>query len=115
MELTNGTGVIYPTLELGGKIYTVKFTRGGILYRLSKSGTNLADLRAGSNKSFATLCDVLHAAIFPEFTGDAEDLAELLMTEGKAGEAGLAISEALKKVFPPTPAAQAADQAAAIQ
>ena len=31
------TGVDYPTIELGGKMYTVKFTRG-LLYQLDKQG-----------------------------------------------------------------------------
>lgn len=107
MENTNGTGITYPTLELGGKTYTVKFSRGGMLYRLSKTGTNLADLKG--QKSFATLVDVLHAALFGQYQGTSEELADLLLSEGKAMAAGEAVSEALKKAFPPTqPIAEAA-------
>ncbi len=116
MANLNGTGIQYPTLELGGVTYTVKFSRGGILYRLSKSGTNLSDLRAGSGKSFATVIDVLHAALFDQYMGDAESLAELVMSEDKIALASEVVSEALKKVFPPTPvAAPPADQPAAVQ
>lgn len=99
--MDNGTGIIYPVIELGGIKYTVKFSRGGILYRLSKSGTSLADLTGGS-KNFSAVIDVLHAALFSQFQGSAEDLAELVMTEGKTAEVAQAIGEALKKVFPPT-------------
>lgn len=103
MSDTNGTGIIYPTLELGGKTYIVKFSRGGILYRLSKSGTSLMDLTGGS-KNFAAVIDVLHAALFSQFDGSQEDLAELVLAENKTAEVSAAIGEALKKVFPPTSA-----------
>lgn len=97
----NGTGIIYPTIELGGKFYTVKFTRGGLLYRLSRSGTSLSDLTSGS-KNFASVIDVLHAALYGQYAGTAEDLAELVLSENKTGELSMVIGEALKKVFPPT-------------
>jgi len=113
MSDTNGTGVVYPTVELGGRIYVVKFTRGGILYRLSKAGVDLAAL--GTVHGFATIIDTLHAALFGQYVGDAESLAELVLAEDKAEQVGEAVSEALKKAFPPiqTPAAGPADQIAA--
>ncbi len=114
MGETNGTGIEYPTIELGGREYTVKFTRGGILYRLNKNGANLSDL--GGSKSFATLVDVLHAALFGQFNGTTDELAELIVAEEKILAADHAVSEALKKVFPPTQsAAVAADSIAAKQ
>ena len=39
--MINGTGVDYPTIELGGKTYTVKFSRG-MLYRMHKQGVVFA-------------------------------------------------------------------------
>lgn len=103
---SNGTGITYPTIELGGKVYTVKFTRGGLLYRLSKQGTNLADLRGSRN--FATLVDVLFAGLYGQYEGTSEDLAELILSENKSSAMDEVIAEALKKVTPSTNAAAAA-------
>lgn len=102
---TNGTGIVYPTIELGGKTYTVKFTRGGLLYRLSKSGTNIADLR-NSPRYISTLIECLHAALFDQFGGTPIELAELVYDEDKISLVDQVVAEALKKVFPsPTKAA----------
>lgn len=112
MSEINGTGIEYPKIELGGKVYTVKFTRGGILYRLNKNGTSLSDL--GGAKSFATLIDVFHAALHGQFKGTAEELAELVVSEEKIATVDSVVAEALKKAFPPTQAAAvAADPEAA--
>lgn len=110
---SNGTGIDYPTVELGGKTYTVKFTRGGLLYRLSKTGTNLADL-TGTGKRFSAVMDVLHAAFFGQYDGTVEELAELVFSEEKMTEVGAALDEALKKVFPvpPTAATESAEASA---
>ena len=106
MDNINGTGVEYPTIELGGKVYTVRFTRGGILYRLNKNGINLAEL--GGARSFSTLIDVFHAALHGQYAGTPEDLAELVVSEEKAQAVDTAVAEALKKVFPPTQTAAVA-------
>ncbi len=113
MSETNGTGIIYPTVELGGRLYQVKFTRGGIMYRLSKAGVDLAML--GTTKGFATMIDTLHAALFGQYLGDAESLAELVLAEDKSVQVADAVTEALKKAFPPTqtPAAVTAENSAA--
>ncbi len=97
---SNGTGIEFPTLELGGKTYTIKFTRGGFVYRLSKSGTDLNSLVKGRN--FAAVMDVLFAALYGQFHGTVEDLAELVLVESKTAEVGLIVRDAIKKVFPPT-------------
>ncbi len=107
---SNGTGIDYPTIELGGKTYTVKFTRGGLLYRLSKSGSSLADLR--TNKNFATLIDILHAALHGQYDGTSLELAELISSSDdwieKYKQMDEAINEAIKKAFPPTASATVA-------
>lgn len=102
---SNGTGIEYPTIELGGVVYTVKFTRGGLLYDLSKSGSRISDLR--TNKNLATLVDILHAGIFGQYIGSQKDLCELVYEEDKIKLVDEVISEALKKVFPPTSSAAA--------
>lgn len=114
MSEHNGTGIEYPTIELGGKSYVVKFTRGALLYRLSKGGANIADL--GGPKSFSASIDVLHAVLGGQFSGTVEELAELVFGEGKIASVAQVIAEALGKVFPPTQvsAAGTADQPAAI-
>lgn len=103
---SNGTGITYPTIELGGKTYTVKFTRGGLLYRLSKQGVNLASLN--SVNRFATLVDILFAGLYGQYEGTSEDLAELVLSENKSANMDDVIAEALKKVTPSSSAATAA-------
>ena len=102
MSEQNGTGIIYPTLELGGKTYTVKFTRGGLLYRLSKSGASFSDLISGSDKNFAACFDILYAALYGQYLGTVEDLVELAFAESKVEEVKTVVREAVKKAFPPT-------------
>ena len=113
MSETNGTGIEYPTIELGGKLYIVKFTRGGIMYRLSKAGVDITTL--GTARGFSSIIDMLHAALFGQYLGDAESLAELVINENKTSVVSNAINEALGKAFPPTQttAAGAAEPAAA--
>jgi hypothetical protein len=107
---SNGTGIDYPTIELDGKMYTVKFTRGALLYRLSKSGSSLADLR--TNKNFATLIDILHAGLYGQYDGTSLELAELISSGddfvAKYKQMDEVISEAIKKAFPPTASATVA-------
>lgn len=107
--MTEDTGIIYPTIELGGTTYTVKFTRGGLLYRLEKSGTAIADCL--NLASFAKAIDLLHAALWGQFKGTAEDLAEIVLNEGKIAAVSLVLTEALKKVSPPTQSAAAVAEA----
>lgn len=109
MANENGTGIIYPTITLGGIEYTVKFTRGGIVYRMSKAGVSISEL-GNPKTSFGALVDILHAAL-PDYKGMNEDLANLVLSEDKAGEASRLIAEALGKVFPPSQAARTADRA----
>lgn len=101
-QITNATGIEYPTLELGGKLYTVKFTRGGLMYRLNKAGTSLAAL--GSERSFSAYIDILHAALFGQYDGTPEDLAEIVMAEEKLPQLADAVNNAIKKAFPPSQA-----------
>ena len=106
--MINGTGVDYPTIELGGKTYTVKFSRG-MLYRMHKQGVVFApQVKAGQVlMQFAPLVDVLHLAI--GFDGTHEELAELVYD--KRNDAVSALMVAWGKAFPPTPQAQAPAEA----
>ncbi len=107
---SNGTGIEYPTIELGGKTYTVKFTRGALLYRLSRKGSSLADL--GTSKNFGALIDILHAGLYGQYDGTPLELAELISNEDdwieKYKQVDVVVGEALKKVFPPKASAAVA-------
>lgn len=108
------TGVLYPTFELAGITYELRIDREILLYRLSRKGVTLGDLRGP--KSYATLHDVLYAIIQDRFIGSAEDLVRLIASENKYLQMDQALAEVVKKVFPP-PQAQAAatEPAPAIQ
>jgi hypothetical protein len=115
MNEVNGTGIEYPEIELGGKKYVLKLTRGALVYRISKSGSNLTDIYQPGQKAIAAVIDILHCLIKDEFGGTAEQLAELVWENGtdKIREVGNAVRIAVGKVFPPTQAAPVAagDQA----
>ncbi len=116
MSETNGTGIIYPTITLGGIEYTLKFTRGALLYRLGKAGVNTDNL-GGNLHNFSVGIDILRVIATPDIKMDAESLAELVLEEGKSVELASVISEAMGKAFPPTQqaAAGAAGTTAAVQ
>jgi len=109
----NGTGVVYPTIELGGVTYELRITRGALLYRISKNQIDMNDLGQDSDprKRVAAVFDVLHAIVAGKFQGSIEDLADLVITEGKMKDAATAVLLAVGKVFPPaepaTPAVEA--------
>jgi hypothetical protein len=103
----NGTGIEYPTLKLGETLYTLKFTRGTLLFRMSNMGLNLND-RNDPKTSVAATVKILHAVMQPQFVGTHEDLTDLLLNEDKVREASQALNIALGKVFPPTQAAAGA-------
>jgi hypothetical protein len=94
----NGTGVEYPTIELGGKVYTVKFSRK-MLYRMGKQNVSFSPTFSSGSVSmpFAQVVDVLHLAT--EFPGTQDDLAELVFD--KRNEAVTALMGAWGKAFPP--------------
>lgn len=98
------TGVIYPTIELGGVTYRGKVTRGALAYRLSKGAIDVSRLTS----SFSVLVDTLYALLQPEYNGSAEDLAEALTIENKRTDAAKVVFEALVKVFPSAQQAQPA-------
>jgi hypothetical protein len=98
----NGTGIIYPTIELGGVTYELKLTRDRIRFRMSDAGCNISDLRVVGVRSFAVIVRFLHCLISPTFAGTIEDLAEVIGGEEKLQEASLFLAEAIKKAFPPT-------------
>lgn len=91
------SGIIYPTIELGGVKYTGKVTRRTLAYRISKQAVDMGKLL----NNFSVLVDTLHALLTPEFKGTPEDLAELI-TDDKRQEAANVVFGALVKVFPPT-------------
>lgn len=93
----NGTGVEYPTIELGGQQYTVRFSRA-MIYRMGKAGVSFAPKVDGQNikMDFAQVVDVLHLAI--GFQGTQDELAELVYD--KRGEAITVLLQAWGKAFP---------------
>ena len=99
MNETNGTGVEYPQLTLGGVTYTLKLTRGQLMYRFSKRNISMG-LRVGQ-AGIAMLADQLHAMIQGAYFGSPEDLLEMILGEDKLKETANAVDEAIKKVFPP--------------
>ncbi len=105
MSTSNGTGIDYPTIELGGVTYTLKFTRGDFAFRLSDNGINMFD-RVNPTKNLAANVKILHMFLTPQFPGTYSDLAEFLIDEKKVLEAATVINAAMGKVFPlPTVAA----------
>ena len=95
----NGTGVEYPTIELGGVNYTVKFSRG-MLYRMGKQGVSFSPKFPGEGKvsmDFSQIVDLLCLAT--GFPGTHEDMAELVYE--KRNEAVAALMAAWGKAFPP--------------
>ena len=127
-----GSGVEYPTLEIDGKVYTIKFSRASF-YRLDKAGFDLKTLpnqfkewfpriengvEIPGQARFSVVIDVLHAAISKEFRGTAEDLAEVIDPERLAsGEVVTALTIAMLKMLPPPvkPQATAATPGEAVQ
>jgi hypothetical protein len=116
-----GTGIEYPTIEIAGKRYTVKFSRGA-LYRLDKAGFDLRELGPSIQRWFpnggrdgnvrlSVLFDVLHSAIAEQLpTGmNAMELCELALpmdspgeeTQKRVVEIATAIIQALIKMAPP--------------
>jgi hypothetical protein len=98
---TNHTGIEYPTIELGGKTYIVKFSRG-ILYRLGKAGVDIRTTRGLGdtiNMPFTQLVDAYHVVI--AFEGTHEELAELLFD--KKGDALTKLILAVGKTLPAAP------------
>lgn len=70
------SGIEYPTLELGGVTYTLKFTRGALLYNASKSGV---DFGAIGPRSFAALVDGLCLILAGQFTGTPQDMSNIIV------------------------------------
>jgi hypothetical protein len=109
MDETKAPGE-FPEIELGGKKYTVKFTRG-MLYRLDKMGIQFSPrfTPQGSTCTLSNIIDVLHVVI--GFEGSHEELAELAYDQRNDIHAKLV--EAWGKVVLPSLQAQASAQAAA--
>lgn len=93
------TGVDYPTIELGGKTYEVKFTRG-LLYQLDKHGIKFNPQFANNSATcgLSAIVDTLRLAI--GFEGSAEELAELVYD--KRDEALTALVNGWGKVVLPS-------------
>lgn len=100
MSQNNGTGIEYPTIELGGKTYTVKFSRG-LLYRLAKAGVKIEtrQIAGGVSMPFEILVDAYHVLI--GFEGSHEELAEMMFD--KRGEALNKLLVAVGKTLPAAP------------
>lgn len=93
------TGVEFPTIELGGKTYTVKFSRG-LLYQLDKQGIkfNPQFTRDQASCGLSPLVDTLKLAI--GFEGTADELTELVYD--KRDEALTALVNGWGKVVLPS-------------
>jgi hypothetical protein len=122
MDALNGTGIIYPKIELDGKKYELKVSRGALLYDLSRNGVSIGEIHRGDFKSYAAVMDVLHAIIAdqlaPGVFPTARSLAVYIQEEGtdKVKEVAAAVREAVGKAFPPvTPPAQAEVKTPAVQ
>lgn len=110
MDEKEMTGQEYPTIELGGKAYELKFTRG-MIYRLDKMGIVFAPVirQTGPNTTETTvklsnLIDTLHVVI--GFQGTSEELAELAFD--KRDELTFKLTDAWRKVVLPSMQARAA-------
>ena len=99
--MNENTGVDYPNIELGGATYTLKASRGALLFRWSELGIKLSD-RLDPNRTVAVTVKMLSTMMTPKFEGSFEDLTDLILDEQKMGVASGAINVALGKVFPPT-------------
>ncbi len=100
----NGTGVEHPTIELGGRVYTVRMERG-MLYDMAKLGIKYAPKFTPSEENPAVgtismdlvqIVDMLH--LMTGFTGTHRQLTELVYD--KRSEAVSVIAEAWGKAFP---------------
>jgi len=108
----NGSPVDYPSVEINGVRFKVKFGLGA-MYRLEKFGIALQDLGGtierdvAAGRNLQTLFAILAAALGTEDAAGAwkpigltpEQLADMLPTE-KLGELSAAISIASGKVSP---------------
>ena len=126
-----GSGVEYPTLQIDGKTYTVKFTRAAI-YRLDKAGFDLRSLptelkswfphKEGDDEvpgrvRFSVMIDILHAILGRELRCTAEELAEMI-DPTRTPEVATALILAMSKMQPPAvrqPQATAATPGEAVQ
>ena len=100
----NGSGIDFPTIELNGKTYTVKFSRA-MLYRMNKLGVVFAPQIVASptdpgkkavQMTFMQIVDVLHLAT--GYEGSHEELAEAVFD--KRPEAIDKLMAAWGKAFP---------------
>ena len=104
------TGIDYPEVEIGGRKFVIRFSRGATLYRLSKSGTDPKDLN-NILKGPGALIDFIHAGISDQVETTPEALAELILSSPqKTAECRRAVDAALLKVFPPAPKTPQAGQ-----
>lgn len=104
----NAMGIEFPTLDLGGKTYVVKFS-GSALYRLEKLSVPVAFEKAengGVQLKLKQMVDMLHPII--NFAGTHEDLADLVMPIKQ--QVFDALLSALGKAFPPAARPLKADE-----
>ena len=88
MEPNIKSGIEYPTIELGGKTYTVRFDEAA-MYHLDKKGIrfNPQFLNGGKQiqMGFSNIVDVLK--LTTRFAGTEEELAALVWPKTKRDEA----------------------------
>jgi hypothetical protein len=120
-----GSGVDYPTIEIEGQQYTLKFSRGA-MYLLDKQGVDFRRLGRelqmwlprkevpGSGQvHLSGLVDVIHACLAEQFPGvTAARFADMLLPIGlqgvdyqnRVGALAIAVIQALGKAWPPSQA-----------
>jgi hypothetical protein len=113
-----GSGVDYPTIDIEGVQYTLKFSRGA-MYRLDKAGVDFRALARQFEKwktgfvHLSGLVDVIHACLAEQIPDiSAAQLADMLLPISLQGTdytdrvrvLAVAVSQALGKVWPPSQA-----------
>ena len=112
MAQTDTPPIAYPTLEIGGRTYSLKFALGA-RYRLELAGVNASNISAGilqeiaAGRNISLVLKLAAAALGTQDGGTwipagltAEALADSL-PEARLGEVGAAVLEALVKAYPP--------------
>ena len=107
MDNTNGSGIQWPQITLGGVTYTLKVTKGSLTFRFSKYSI---PFRRFGPTAGAVLAEQLWAILLGQYFGSAESLFEMMFDENHLAAVAAAVDEAVGKVFPPPTAAPVAAQ-----
>jgi hypothetical protein len=97
MNKQEATGVDYPTIDLGGKEYEVKYTKAAA-YKLSVAGVDLSSVQRGDRNIVPFHQIVNGILILTAFPGTTDELAEILFDRQQ--EALNKITVAASKILP---------------